>query len=166
MTTERLEVLQMLADGKIDAAQAAAMLNGTASVEAPVADTESSDEEATEIEIDVDEDIVIEKSSKTDPPVIEKSVSKMIDDSADAGEAVEIIETKATHKNRDGSQKLRVTVSGKPIHANLNITVPVSLLKFGTHIGSYFEPEIDGADWETLDVEFMAGEQKIRLVVE
>ena len=151
MSENRLEILQMLADGKIDAEQAAAMMNGA---EAPI----SAEPEPPAPEM--------AKAPPPPPPIIEKQPEEVIEIEIDE-EPLELSKVKADEATKASRQsKLRLVISGDPIQANVEFSLPESLLELGQQIGTMFSSESKGGDWSDLNFEVDAGEQHIHIYTE
>ena len=150
MSKNRLEILQMLADGKIDAEQAASMMNGAPQPEVV-------EETAEEL---------VEDSAETTPPVEEKQPEEVVEIEVDE-EPIVVAKVKAGESAKSQRQSnLRIVISGNPVKANLDIAVPLSLLEFGQQIGAMFTPDINGASWNDINFEVDAGEQHIHIYTE
>ena len=163
MSIDRLKILEKLAAGSIDAETAAVMLQEKANpVERPDAILK-----VEETPLPEDEAPMPKMAVEAEPTEKAAESTIWVDEEPEPLNKAEIIAIEEEIEAETAKQsRIRVIVTGKPVKANLNITLPISLLKFGAHIGSYFTPEIDGAEGENLNVHIDTGDQQVRIFTE
>jgi len=123
MSVDRSDVLQLLADGKITAVEAAALLSSSKPVEEPV-DVDlalDASKAGEEIEIDIDEPV--------QKPVKQTAVSG------------------------NGRQPtwFRIRVNDLDTgRSKVSVNIPVKMLNLGLRIGRRFSRELDELDWDEI----------------
>ena len=139
MSQQRLKVLELLSAGKIDAAQAARLLQSLAKA-TPEVVVDEPEQAAFADEL---AGLKVRIGTKT---VEEEPASEPKAD------------TPAT--------KLRIRVQDNTGKQRANIGIPFALLKFGVSIGERFAPELGEWDWNNLDIDVEDGDGHVRIFVE
>lgn len=129
------EILQLLADGKIDVDEAAAMLTAA---------------KQSEQDFEVD-------------PLTQPITQKEPDSTPDVEELIKVEPDPALKYTADSGSSppswLRVRVSDlKTGKKRVSVNVPMRLVRFGFAMGRRFAPELDELDWDEIDG-FLSAEQ-------
>jgi hypothetical protein len=141
MSAERFKILQLLADGKINAEQTAellAALEGNADAVAEATDMP----EAADVE-----DL---KSAESDDFPDDTTIN--IVESDEAGEHPTRISFKEIDNNGKKPRWLRIRVADTTNdQRKVKIDIPLGLIKFGMKIGRRFSPDIEGVEWSEIE---------------
>ncbi len=120
-SVNRREILDLLAGGKISAAEAAEILNNAADDSAPV---ETMAEKPLKVELDAE---------------------------PDAADSAALKEAAPPANNGRGLRWFRVRVRNLETGKNkVTVNIPLPLVKVGLKIGRQFTPELDELNWEDL----------------
>ena len=141
MSQERLKVLELLSSGKIDANQAAQLLQNLTPVKVAAEPKPAgfADELAN----------LKARVGGNDPQ-------------PEAEPAAQPSEERTTTQ----PSKLRVRVMDDTGQQHVNISIPFKLLKFGASIGERFAPELGEWDWQNLDIDVEGGNGHVHIFVE
>ena len=140
---ERQKILEMVAAGKISAAEAAALLNpsGTEKETQPENATEPAAVEASEV--------AVEEPVEKDLGAVEVPVQK----------------EEMPPGSRPSWLRIRVddATSGR---RKVSVNIPLRLMKVGLQLGSNFAPELRSVDWDRLSTSLAEGEGGLLLEVQ
>lgn len=141
MSAERLKILQLLADGKINAEQAAELLTAVEGGTGAVAEATDMPEAA-----DVEE---LKSAETEDFP--EDTTIKIVE-SDEVGEHPTRISFKEIDNNGKKPRWLRIRVADTANdQRKVKIDIPLGLIKFGMKIGRRFSPDIEGVEWSEIE---------------
>ena len=141
---ERLEVLQLLSSGKMSAEEAAKVLNSpTMTIEVERKPPPSAPEPEVEIDVDDEPEVAVDVE---DEPEIEIEM----DEDAPRKEA----------------NTLRINVMNDVGNLDIDLVIPVPLLKLGEQIGDRFAPRLNGWDWRELDIDINFDALHVRVAAE
>lgn len=168
---ERLTVLQKLSSGEISAEKAARLLSGEEEL-TTVVEVEVKPEP---VEVDVDDEI--EEMTPSQPHDIKvKMVVKpdaaametvMEDEPEEAAQTqAHVIKIKMDEEHKRMAKSIRFSAIDDSGKLDIDIVIPVPLLKLGQQIGDRFAPTLDGWDWHNLDFDINLDSLHVRVAAE
>ncbi len=144
---ERLIILKKLSSGEISAEKAGRLLSGA-------------EELTTVIEVEVKPNPAEAVDMAVEAPEVDEDL-----DSQPQAEALQV-EIKIDDEPKRVAKQIRFSAVDESGKVDIDIVVPVSLLKLGQQIGDRFAPTLDGWDWNTLDLDINLDTLHVRVAAE
>ncbi len=147
-TTGRDEILELVAAGKISAAEAATLLSKAGAVAKPPDDTSAADTAAPDAGV---HDAGVHDAGAGDAP--RKAIRLRIetDDHDEPSAEPSKTETASVETAAARPSWLKVRVSGRDGADRVRVNIPLRVLRLGMRIGAGFVPELKRQDWADMD---------------
>jgi hypothetical protein len=135
---ERVNILQRLSSGEISAEKAARLLSG-----------------------EIEPTTVVEVAMTASPA----DVAIAVDEAPSPVQALEVV-VKIDDAPKKVANAIRFRALDDSGQLDIDLVIPVSLLKLGQQIGERFAPTLNGWDWNTLDLDLNLDTLKVRVSAE